>query len=255
MTTKNGTKVKTATTTLRVVEVLHEQNGSTVTEISKELGLSKSTVYKHLKTLEAERYVVKEDDDTYYVGLPFLSLGVQARRRRRLYETAKPQIQELAQASNEMANLLVEEHGRGIFLYRSDSNQAVNLDTHAGRDVYLHTTAMGKAILAYLPEERVIEIIDQHGLARMTEHTITEESELFEELRSIRDRGWAYDKEERLYGLCCISAPITDSDGEVLGAISVSGPRSRLNGERFEKELPQLVLDAQNIIELNVSYE
>jgi DNA-binding IclR family transcriptional regulator len=254
MSSEPETPVKTTTTSFRILEVLHDQKGAGITEIANRLGIAKSTVYKHLRTLEAERYVVKRDD-TYYTGLRLLSLGVGARRRRRIYETAKPEILELAEQSGEMANLMVEEHGRGIFLYRADSSQAVNLDTHAGREVYLHTTAMGKAILAGLPDERVREIVDRHGLPRMTEHTLTDEEELFAALESIRDRGWAYDEEERLRGLCCVAAAIRDPAGTVLGAISVSGPRSRLEGNRLEAELPEAILNAQNVIELNVAYE
>lgn len=255
MTSDSETSVKTTTTSFRIVEALHERGGAGITEIAQGLGISKSTVYKHLKTLEGERYVTTGDDGKYYTGLRFLRLGAGARHRHRIYETAKPEIQELAEESGEMANVLVEEHGRGIFLYRADSSRAVNLDTHAGREVYLHTTAMGKAILAGLPDERVREIVDQHGLPRMTEHTITDTDELFEELRTIKERGWAYDREERLEGLTCVAAAITDPSGAVLGAISVSGPRSRLKGDTLEADLPQLLLDTQNIIELNVAYE
>ncbi|WP_435076809.1 IclR family transcriptional regulator [Halococcus sp. AFM35] len=252
---KDETAVKTTTKSLRIVEFLHEHNGAGITEIANQLELSKSTVYKHLRTLEAERYVLKGDGDVYYVGLRFLGLGVGARRQRRIYETAKPEIQRLAEESGEMANLLVEEHGRGVFLYRADSSRAVNLDTHAGREVYLHTTAMGKAILACLPERRVSAIIDRHGLPKMTEHTITDREVLFEDLDAIAEQGWAVDREERLQGLCCVATAITDPNGTPLGAISVSGPRSRLKDETLEDELPELLLDTQNVIELNVAYE
>lgn len=255
MTLENETTVKTTTKSLRIVEFLHEHNGAGITEIATQLELSKSTVYKHLSTLEQERYVYKGDGDVYYVGLRFLSLGVGARRRRRIYETAKPEIQRLAEESGEMANLLVEEHGRGIFLYRADSSRAVNLDTHAGREVYLHTTAMGKAILACLPERRVNEIIDRHGLPEMTEYTITDREPLFEDLDTIAEQGWAVDREERLKGLCCVATAITDPDDTPLGAISVSGPRSRLKDGKLVDELPELILNIKNVIELNVAYE
>lgn len=254
MASKDEMRVKTTTTSFKIIEALHELGGAGVTEIADRLGISKSSVYKHLKTLEEERYVIKGDDDTYYTGLRLLSLGVGARRRRKIYETAKSEIQRLAEESGEMANLLVEEQGRGIFLYRADSSRAVNLDTHAGREVYLHTTAMGKAILACLPEQRVTEIIERHGLPQMTEYTIDNEADLFEELDLIAEQGWAYDREERLKGLCCVAAPITNPEGTPLGAISVSGPRSRLKRDNLG-ELPQLILDVQNVIELNVAYD
>ncbi len=217
--------------------------------------MSKSNVYKYFKTLEEDRYIVKDKNKEYQLSLRFLGLGAETRRRYGIYEIAKPQIKELAEESNEMANLLVEEHGRGIFLYRADSSHAVNLDTRAGRDVYLHTTALGKAILADLPEERVDEIIDRYGLPRVTPKTVTNRRALEKELDEIRERGWAYDDEERLKGLRCVAGSILDPNGEVLGAISISGPSSRMNGTRFSEEIPEAILKAKNVIELNVAYE
>ena len=254
METKTESTVKASKTTFRIIEALRELDGAGITEMANHLDLSKSAVYKHCKTLENERYVIKEGD-TYHIGLRFLNLGVKARRRRRIYEVAKPQVQELAQQSNEMANLMVEEHGRGIFLYRADSSQAVNLDTYAGREVYLHTTAMGKAILAHLSRDHVNQIIEQHGLPRTSDNTITDRETLFEELETIREQEYAFDDEERLKGLRCVATPIVDPDGIVLGAISISGPRSRLNGKKFRNELPEMISNAKNIIELNIVYE
>lgn len=247
--------VKSAKNTFRILEILQELDGASVTEVSDHVGMSKSNVYKYLKTLEEERYIVKSDNMRYHLGLRFLGMGAKSRRRYRIYETAKPQIMELAEESDEMANLMVEEHGRGIFLYRADSSHAVNLDTHAGRDVYLHTTAMGKAILAYLPEDRVDEIIRSYGLPRETSKTITEREALFEELEEIRECGLAYDNEERLKGLRCVAGAILDPNNRVLGAISISGPSSRINGVKLEEEIPEAIQRAKNVIELNIAYD
>jgi DNA-binding IclR family transcriptional regulator len=120
--------------------------------------------------------------------------------------------------------------------------------------VHLHCTALGKAILAYLPEERVREIIDTHGLPERTDATITDEEELFDELEGIRDRGYARDMEERVAGLLCVAAPIRNLDGDPLGAISVSGPTSRMKGERFDEEVPEELTSTANVIELNLNY-
>lgn len=248
-------RVKSARNTFRILETLQELDGASVTEVSNHLEMSKSNVYKYLNTLEADRYIVKSNDKNYHLGLRFLGMGAKSRRRYGIYETAKPQIMELAEESNEMANLMVEEHGRGIFLYRADSSHAVNLDTHAGRDVYLHTTAMGKAILAHLPEDRVDEIISRYGLPKETPNTITDRGTLFEELHEIRERGWAYDDEERLKGLCCVSGAILDPDNAVLGAISISGPSSRINGAKMREEIPEAINRAKNVIELNIAYD
>jgi DNA-binding IclR family transcriptional regulator len=113
---------------------------------------------------------------------------------------------------------------------------------------------MGKAILAHLPESRVHEILDRHGLPEKTEQTITERDALFEELSEIRERGVAFDREERLSGLRCVAVPILSNSSRVEGALSVSGPTSRMQGERFESELPERLRSAANVIELNITY-
>jgi IclR family acetate operon transcriptional repressor len=253
MSAKQKSQVKTARTTLQVVEAIKELDGASVTEAAERLGMSKSNVYKYLNTLEHEGYLTKESDE-YQIGLKFLDYGEHVRNRQQLYEIAAPQVQELAEETNEMANLLIEEHGMGVFLLKANSDQAVNLDTHAGMRVYLHTTALGKAILAHLPDRRVEAILDQHGLPQVSEKTVTERAELADTLNDIRKRGYAFDDEERLHGLRCVAMPITTTDGDVLGAISVSGPTSRLGEERFTTEIPDKLFTAKNVIELNVEY-
>ncbi|CQR52041.1 MULTISPECIES: IclR family transcriptional regulator [Haloferax] len=240
-------------TSLEILEALKERESAGVTELATELGLPKSTVYSHLRTLREHEYVVQRDGK-YCIGLKFLSLGEHTRDRMPLYEVAKPEVNGLAEQTGELANLLVEEHGEGVYLFRSKGEQAVSLDTHAGMRVKLHCTSLGKAILAYLSEKRVDEIIERWGLPAQTATTITSREALEEELAAVRERGYAYDKGERLSGLRCIAAPIKNPDGHAIGAVSVSGPTSRMKGERFESVVPEQVMSAANVIELNLTY-
>lgn len=246
-------QVKTARTTLQIIETIQHLDGASITEVANHLDMSKSNVYKYLNTLEKEGYLVKTDN-IYRISLKFLDFGEHVRTRKKIYTIAAPEVQELASETNEMANLMIEEHGMGVFLLRADSDQAVNLDTHAGMRVYLHTTALGKAILAHLPQQRVEEIINRHGLPQITENTITDRTELAKELETIREQGYAFDDEERLNGLRCMAAPITTTDNEALGAISVSGPTSRMADERFRDAISDKLFQAKNVVELNVVY-
>lgn len=244
--------VRATETSLRIIEALRELDGAGVTELAAHLDLPKSTVHTHLQTLRQCEYVVKRDG-YYDVGLRFLGLGEYARERRRLSTIGPPEIEKLADETAEMANLLVEEHGRGVFLYRAKGSEAVHMDTHAGKRVYLHTTGFGKSILAHLPDDRVEAIVDRHGLRERTPNTITDREALYDALETIRERGYAFDDEERLQGLRCVAAPIVVEEG-VVGAVSVSGPKSRLRGRRFREELPELVESAANVIEINLTY-
>lgn len=246
-------QVKAAETTFRIVDALKTLDQPTVTEIADYLGIPKSTTHDHLSTLVSLEFVVKTEN-RYRLGARFLEYGGYTRENMKVYRVARPVIERLADETGEHANLLIEEHGRGIFLYKAKGDNAVDLDTHPGMRVPLQTTALGKAILANLPRSKVEEIIDRHGLPKVTENTITDEEALYEELANIRERGYAIDRAERVEGMRCIAAPIKDREDQVLAAISVSVPMSRMSDDQFSEELPRDVLSAANVIEVNMTY-
>ncbi|MFB9808913.1 IclR family transcriptional regulator [Haladaptatus pallidirubidus] len=245
--------VQTTEKTIRLVEELKNSGSCGITELANRLDMGKSAVHNHLATLEQHGYVVSEAG-TYRLGLKFLDIGGYTRNQMELYKTAESQVKLLATETGERANLLTEEHGMGIYLYRANGDQAVDLDTYTGVRTYLHTSALGKAILATLPEENVEAILDQHGLPATTPGCVTDRSELYDELETVRDQGFAIDDEERMEGLRCIAMPITSTKGNPLGAISISAPSSRMKGERFQEEIPELLRGAVNMIELNLNY-
>ncbi|CQR51810.1 MULTISPECIES: HTH-type transcriptional regulator XacR [Haloferax] len=245
--------VRTTEKTLALVEELMEKGPCGVTELASDLDMGKSAVHNHLTTLQKHGYVLKDGDD-YRVGLKFLEVGGHSRKSMEVYQVAEPEVKSLAADTGELANLLVEEQGMGVYLMRAKGDDAVDLDTYAGLRTHLHTTALGKAILANLPESRVDEIIERHGLERKTPKSIGTREELFQVLEGVRERGYAIDDGERLEGLRCLAAPIKSSAGEVLGAISVSAPASRVSDEDLHGSLPERVLSAANVVELNINY-
>ncbi len=224
-----------------------------MTELTEAFDLSKSSVHNYLTTLEQEGYVVREGD-AYRLGLQFLDFGGQARRNERLYDIAKDEVTALAEETGELANLLVEEHGKGISLHRAHGEDAVKTDSYIGQQVHLHNTALGNATLAHLPRERVHEILARHGMPASTENTITDRDELFEELERVREQGFALDDEARVKGLRCVAVPIVNNDDTVEGAISVSGPTSRFGEQRFREDLPARLESVANVTELNITY-
>ncbi|SDN23626.1 transcriptional regulator, IclR family [Halogranum gelatinilyticum] len=245
--------VRTTEKTLAVIEQLMEDGPCGVTELSAELDMGKSAVHNHLTTLQSHGYVLKTDGE-YRLGLKFLEVGGRIRKSMEFYEVAEPEVKSLAAETGELANLLVEEQGMGVYLMRAKGDDAVDLDTYAGLRTNLHTTALGKAILAYLPKSRVEEIVEHRGLETKTPKSIGTREELFDVLDDIRERGYAIDDGERLEGLRCLAAPVKASSGEVLGAISVSAPASRVSDEDLYGQLPERVLSAANVVELNINY-
>lgn len=246
-------KVKSVKKTFDIVRAIQDLDGASLTTLSQQMGMPQSTTHNYLKSLEEAEYLVN-DDGTYRIGIRFLEHGAYARNHMKIYETAKPEVDKLAEETGELANLLIEEHGRGSYLHRARGVDAVQVEAHVGTRVSLHSTGLGKAILANLPEQRRDEILERHGLPERTPRTTTDRDELLDELEEIRDRGYAFDDEERLKGLRCVAAAIHSNSDRVLGAISVSGPTNRLQGDRFYEELPAKLLEAVNVIELNVTH-
>lgn len=254
MPTRGKNTVDAVRTTFRVLETLEELDGARVTEVADRLDIPKSTVHNHLRTLVDEEYVVKDEDSSEYrIGLRHLKFGEHARNQT-LYQIAKPEIRELAQETGEHANLAMHEHGYGVYVYKATGDKAVKLDSYPGKRVYLHTTAFGKAMLAYMDEETRQAVYDEHGLPAVAPRTTTDRDELESELEAIRQRGYAFDDEERLDNMRCVAAPLTTTDGDVIGGISVSGPVGRMKGDYFREELPDRVVSVANIIEINATY-
>jgi DNA-binding IclR family transcriptional regulator len=235
-----------------IIEHIHQADGATLSAIAAELDYAKSTVHRHLATLEQRGYVV--NDDGYHVGLRFLELGEDARNRRRGYQLAKDKVEELAQETAERAQFLVEEHAEAVYIHRALGSRAVRTDPGIGKRVPLHATASGKAMLAAMPSEKVSRIIEQTRFVEVTDETITDAEELRRELAEIRDRGYAFNREENLDVLHAVGVPVEGSDGGVIGGLSVSGPSHRFTGERFEDELLTLLLGAANELELNIAH-
>ncbi|ELY96368.1 IclR family transcriptional regulator [Natrialba taiwanensis] len=245
--------VRTVGRTFEILEIIQELDGAGVSEIAARVDIGKSAVHNHLTTLENYEYVDK-DGDEYHIGLSFLGLGAYARNRTPIYDTAQSQVDELADETGELVNLLVEKNGKGIYLYQSKGENAVELDTHEGKRVRLHCTGLGKAILAFRSDETVDEIIADQGLPELTPQTITDRDAFDAELEEIRDQRYAVDREERLNGLRCIAAPITDDSDRSIAAISVACPVHRVDDDRFYEDLPEAVLGAANVIELEYNY-
>lgn len=239
--------------TFSIVETLNELDGAGVSELAERVDLPKSTVYNHLVTLEQTEYVVR-DGDEYRAGLKFLQIGEQSRMHHRLYEVARPEVDKLAEKTGEISGLMTEEHGRGVFVYRGRGAEAARIDSFVGDRVPLHCTALGKAILAYLPAGQRETIVDRHGLPAITENTITDRDRLLDELATVREEKIAFDDEERLNGLRCVAAPILGEEDDVIGSISVAGPTHRMRGDRFREELPETALGVANVIELNLQH-
>lgn len=248
---RSSRTVQSVQTTIDIVEHLREVGEAGVTDLAAALDHSKGTIHSHLATLLENEYVVR-NGDRYGLSLKFLDFGEYVKSQLEIYDVVAEELDDLAAETGEVAQFATEEHGRAVYLYKAHGNQAVNTASSVSKREYIHCISLGKAMLAQFPEERVDEIVDRHGLPAKTSNTITDRDELAAELQEIRERGYAVDDEEMIEGIRCVAAPITN-DG-VVGAISISGPSSRMAGERFEETLPSKLLRSANVIEINAKF-
>ncbi|WP_049928970.1 IclR family transcriptional regulator [Halopiger goleimassiliensis] len=250
---RTGRRLKTLETAIELLDILSDADGCSLTEVSDELGLAKSTVHGYVKTLEQDGYV-HEVDGQYYVGAELLTLGGQVRHRHPSYQHVIEKIQQVSEETSERAQFVIEEGRKAIHVHTEKGTKGVEVDARIGKQSYLHASAAGKAILAWSPEQVVTETIERHGLPSLTPNTITSEDELRDELSRTRERGFAQNEEESIEGLHAVGVPIT-KEQSVIGAISVSGPSHRLSGAAFDEEIPQFLLGISNELELRLSYD
>jgi DNA-binding IclR family transcriptional regulator len=245
--------VRTSAKTLNLIERLAEGDTAGITELAEEFEMAKSAVHNHLDTLREHGYVVKHGTE-YSLSYKFLDIGDRLRSQNQLYQISRPELRSLADETGELVNLLIEQNGKGVYLLQMQGENAVDLTMNLGTRTHLHATALGKSILAHLPEDRVDEIIEHFGLPQITENTVTERTELAEQLEQIRNQDYALDDGERLAGLRCVATPITTDEGFPVGAISVSAPETRVTEDMLETEYPELLRQTANVIEIEVRY-
>lgn len=244
-------KVRSDERVLDIIEALKQHTSAGVTELADALGMPKSTVHVHLSTLKEQGYVVQDDCQQYRLSLRFLDVGMMVRETQAMYSEVVPKLDELAAETQEKAWWIVEENGQAVFLAKSLGDRAIQTNARIGQHTELHQLAGGMAILSTLSDQRRREILDGYDFPLPDGRT---REELADELAEIRERGVAYGTEKFLQAVAGVGAPLTDNSGNVYGAISVSGPADRLDTDRIETELADLVRGISGELRVNLSY-
>jgi DNA-binding IclR family transcriptional regulator len=165
------------------------------------------------------------------------------------FGVVQDEVNKIAYMTGEIAGYAIEEQGKRVVLYRSEGSGAVGDRIPIGEHTHLHWTSLGKAIMAYLPDERLEEIIDNHGLPEGTSSTITDKKELESELESIRTAKFAVDDSERRRGVRGVAVPILDAEQEIVGSVGVAGPQARFS-DTYVERLLDILTKKRNVIEV-----
>jgi DNA-binding IclR family transcriptional regulator len=248
----DGRTIRSLDRAVALLDATRRLDGAGVTALAEELDLSKSTVHQYLVTLRKHGFVEKEGS-TYRLGLGLLPFAGYAREQVSVFDIGQDMLDLLARETGETSRLIVERRGQGITLYQSVSEEGAQPPTHVGKREDLHCTAAGKAFLAELPDEEVADIFDRRGLERYTENTVTDRNALFEEIETIRSRGFATADRERYPDTDCIATSVRSEEGQVMGAISVLVPAAEMDDKRHG-ELAEPLQNIAGAIEINTTY-
>ena len=231
---------------------LREKSALSVTQISKELNIHKSTVCRTLETMEGRGFV-HQDEETgkYWLGLQIYSLGMLFREKEPFQKLAYPYAKTLAEKFNEGVHITTLDTNPGpypqhVVLEKIQSQQVLNSAPPVGSVSPSYCSASGKCLLAYCSEDYFNQY-KNHPLPRYTENTVTDWQELRQELAQIRKDGYAVDREELELGLMCIAAPIFEKPGKVVAAISISGPVSRIKSQDVKQIIKEVKKTANEI--------
>jgi DNA-binding IclR family transcriptional regulator len=224
----------------------------TVGQVADKLGVHSSTASRLLSTL-AQQNVVVQNRSGYQLGLGLLHLSHVVLSEMTIRNRAHPHLQQLARETGHTVYLATLFNGVELYLDEVNANDGIARPVWIGRTIPAHTASSGKVLLAYVSEAELSAYIG-HGLAANTRYTITDPSQLREQLAVIRARGYATSRDEYMIGFSSVAAPIFDRSGENTAVVTLSGSSSQLSLKRLD-ELAPLVIATGNAISLELGYK
>jgi DNA-binding IclR family transcriptional regulator len=215
---------------LRILEALQGSSGGLgLKAICDRTGIHKSTAHRFLKHLERERYLLRTEAGAYLIGPRLSQLSARGNQEATLQAVARPILWELWKSTQETVNLAVLDQKTALYVDVIESPHEFRLSSRVGTRRSLHVTALGKALVAFLPRETQETILDSIAFQAATPRTIGNLVQFRQELEKVRRQGYAVDDEEAVQGARCVSAPVLNSAGEPIAAVSVSGPVTRVS--------------------------
>lgn len=233
---------------LDLLDLLAQGQGLTLSEIAARMKLAPSTVHRVLTTLAA-RSVVESDPLTqaWHVGPTAFRHGMAFMRRSGLIDRSRPLLRRLMEFTGETANLGIRNGDAVLFIGQAETHETIRAFFPPGTRSPLHSSGIGKALLAFAAPEALRSFMRDADLTRFTDLTLTEPEALVKDLAAIRQRGYSIDNEERTIGMRCIAAPVFDMLGEAVAGISVSGPVHRMTDARIEAYGAEIVRAAREL--------
>ncbi|WP_200411504.1 IclR family transcriptional regulator [Virgibacillus salexigens] len=239
--------VKSAKRVLEIFEVLsHYQQGLTIKEISVKLEMPQSSTFNLLRTLKEEGYVRQDLQKKYRLGEKLIPIGTSAMESLDIYSIGLPYLQRLMESVQETIFMAVLSEDELVYIAKIDTNRSIRTTAQPGYRKPLYCTGLGKTFLAFMAEDNKNQLLNQMELKPITARTVIERNELEKQLKLFQKLGYSIDDEENEEGLYCLAAPIYGSNQGITAAISVAGPKQRMQ-VRTEMIIEELKKTARHI--------
>lgn len=213
-----------------VMEALADEKQLGVSELAARLGIHKSTVYRFLSSLQQLGYVRQNAvNEKYSLSYKILDLAGRILSSIDVRQAARPIMEQISDKTRETVHLATLEQDEVIYIDKIDSSQPLRMHSYIGQKIPIHASALGKVLLAWGPNHILGDLLEKGNLRRFTDTSITDQEALREEIQKIRNQGYAEDREESVPGVRCVAAPIRNSDGAAVAAISISLPSLRFD--------------------------
>jgi IclR family acetate operon transcriptional repressor len=231
-----------------IMAAVSAADGLTLTSIAHQAGIATSTVHRILTSLEGHGLVSMDPErKLWFIGVAAFEIGNGFLRNRKVVDLGRPIMRDLVAETGESVNLGIEDDGKVVYLAQIECHNPIRAFHRPGTRTAIHSSAIGKAILSSWTDAEVRKLLEKVGMPGFTRKTLTNDRRFFEDLATARERQWALDDEEATIGMRCVAAPIYNEFKEVIAAVSISGPITRLTYDRIGELGPRIKRTAQDI--------
>ncbi len=224
-----------------ILEAVAAVDGITLTSLAHQTGTTTSTAHRILTTLESNGFVIMDKErKLWFIGVGAFQIGNGFLRNRKVVDIARPLMRDLMSETEESVNLGIEDAGTVVYLAQIECHNPIRAFHRPGTRTTIHSSAMGKAILSTWTDQSIRKLMEKVGMPGYTRKTLTDDRRFFADLEKTRERGWAFDDEEATIGMRCVAAPVYNEFSEVVAAVSISGPTTRLTYDRIGELGPRI---------------
>jgi IclR family KDG regulon transcriptional repressor len=247
--TKPSNLIQTIERMSMILEMVGQNpQGMSIRDLASGLGLPKGTIHRILSSLSYFGYI-RQDPETkiYFLGLKLMELGTLLSNQLDFRKVAEPVLRGLAESIKQTAHMVILDRNEVVYVEKIETQQpagGLKMASRVGSRNPVHSSAVGKVLLSYLPEEGVEAFLQEKGLPRRTANTITDPASFRDHLKDVKGQGYAIDDEENELGIRCLGAPIFDGKGRPVAAISVSGPAFQMTKKFVQDVVKKEVMAA-----------